>query len=313
MDKPRVFIGSAQESLKIAERVKLLLSSTCNVFIWTDDIFKSNESPLQTLLTEACLFDFGIMILSADDYTTSRGNGFDSARDNTLFEFGIFLGRLGEGRAFALAENSIRLPSDLLGITIERYKKRAKHVSHCSIDECTRRISKQIQEAWELGFLGMLPSTVLAIGYFNNFVRDIAESIAVGGRQNIDGAQVVLKKLYVVIPKNLNSDMKKCATTYYTLRKLKQLQFKTPHRTRPLFVLATSKEGETYAFDLPTTLDGLNKAINMHLRQGHIGKSERQKLLEVHELSNFRQVLKLLIQEDAFACQVVQIVDEDFR
>lgn len=311
MKFPRVFIGSAKESLKVAQKVKNLLSSTCEVFIWTDDIFKSNESPLQTLLTEACLFDFGIMILSSDDHTTSRGEGFETARANTLFEFGLFLGRLGEGRSFALAEDGIRLPSDLSGVTIERYKKRARSTSHYSVNECIRRISNLINESWTCGFLGMLPSTVLAIGYFNNFVKDVAEGIASKVEQNIGNERVTLTRLYIVFPKELVEDMKKRATAYYSSKKLKQLQFQTKHRTRPLFILTDTNKKEVNAFDLPTTLEGLNKAINMYLRGGHIGKSSRQKLLECHELSNFRRVLELLIQEDSFARQFVQVIDED--
>ena len=61
---------------------------------------------------------------------------------------------------------------------------------------------------------------------------------------------------------------------------------------------------------MPTTLDGIDKAIDMYLRRGHIGKTIEQQLLEDRELSNFRRVLDLMIQEDGLAKKYVAIIDE---
>ena len=85
----------------------------------------------------------------------------------------------------------------------------------------------------------------------------------------------------------------------------------TNHRLRPLFV-TTKANSEDYvdAFDLPTTLSGVDKAIDMFLRRGYVGKTKRQKLLEDRELNNFRRVLGFLIQENAYARKYVSIVSE---
>ena len=311
MIKPRVFIGSASESLEVAEAVKFSLPKDFDVYIWTDEIFKSNESPLQTLLMEAGLFDFGIMILSKDDHSRSRGELFETPRDNTLFEFGIFLVRIGYGRAFALAEDDVKIPSDLFGVTIERYKKESDCAEYNSLDMSIKRIAKQMLESSRLGFLGMLPSTALAIGYFNNFVKEIAESIASGlmvvhGKKNL-----VVSKLNIVMPSDLDSDMKRRASIFYQTRHLTEIQFPAKHRSRPLFVAVEAGGGSCSAFDLPTTLDGVDKAIDMYLRRGYIGKSDRQRLLEDRELSNFKRVLELLIQDDSFAKKFVSVVPEE--
>jgi len=310
MIKPRVFIGSASESLAIAEEVRSKLSTDFNVSVWTDDIFKSNETPLQTLLTEAGLFDFGIMILSKDDHSESRGEGFETPRDNTLFEFGIFLGRIGDGRAFALAEDGVKLPSDLFGVTIEHYAKDTDDESYNSLNKGIGRISKQMMESARLGFLGMLPSTALAIGYFNNFVKDVAESIAGGLVVTHEELQFSVNKLYIVIPNDLDSDMKRRASIYYQARHLTEIQFPAKHRSRPLYVEVADGADSCAAFDLPTTLDGVDKAIDMYLRRGYIGKTDRQRLLEEHELSNFKRVLELLINDDSFTKKFVRIIPE---
>lgn len=306
--RSKVFIGSSCESLAIAERVKEFLRSEFDVFVWNDDIFKSNKSTLQTLLVEAGLFDFGIMILAKDDLTKSRGTLFDTVRDNTLFEFGIFLGRLGESHAFALAETGVKIPSDLYGITIERYS--VSPAGHDNIDRSVGKISKQMQEATELGFLGMLPSTVLAIGYFNNFVKDVAESIARKRICSFGGKEMTIAKLNIVIPAGLDSDMKRRAEVYYDSHALQEIQFPAIHRSRPLFVAASECSVELEAYDLPTTLDSVGKAIDMYLHHGHIGKTIEQQLLEDRELTNFRRVLDLKIRDDGFAKKYVTVISE---
>lgn len=68
-------------------------------------------------MKSASLFDFGIMIFAKDDITTVRGEEFETPRDNVLFEYGLFLGRVGSDKAFIVAEEGIKLPSDLLGVT----------------------------------------------------------------------------------------------------------------------------------------------------------------------------------------------------
>lgn len=310
MSKPRVFIGSASEALDVADEVRSLLFKDFEVYIWTDDIFKSNESPLQTLLMEAGLFDFGIMILSKDDYSRSRGVAFEAPRDNTLFEFGIFLGRIGDGRAFALAEDGVKLPSDLYGVTIEHYNKGADSTAYNSLKGSALRISKLMLESSRLGFLGMLPSTALAIGYFNNFVKDIAESIACGLVTAHGKSKIRVRMLYIVMPSDLDSDMKRRASIFYQSKHLTEIQFPAKHRSRPLFVAVEDGKDDCAAFDLPTTLDGVDKAIDMYLRRGYIGKSDRQRLLEEHELSNFKRVLALLINNDSFTKEFVRVIHE---
>lgn len=308
--RSKVFIGSSRESLAVAGRVKELLRSEFDVFVWNDDIFESNKSTLQTLLVEAGLFDFGIMILAKDDLTESRGTLFDTVRDNTLFEFGIFLGRMGEDHAFALAETGVKIPSDLYGITIEHYSISESPVGCNNIDRIVCKISKQMQEATKLGFLGMLPSTVLAIGYFNNFVKGVAESIARKRICSFGGKKMSIVKLNIVIPADLDSDMKRRAKVYYDSHALQEIQFPAMYRSRPLFVAASACSVELEAYDLPTTLDGIDKAIDMYLRRGHIGKTIEQQLLEDRELTNFRRVLDLMIQEDGFAKKYVAIISE---
>ena len=42
--KPRIFIGSSSEGLKIAQKVKTYFEKEYECFLWTDGIFKFNEN-----------------------------------------------------------------------------------------------------------------------------------------------------------------------------------------------------------------------------------------------------------------------------
>ena len=85
--KPRIFIGSSSEGIDVAERIKEFFKEDYECFLWTDNIFKSNESFLETLVKSASLFDFGFMVFSADDKSLVRDEHFESPRDNVLFEY----------------------------------------------------------------------------------------------------------------------------------------------------------------------------------------------------------------------------------
>lgn len=63
-------------------------------------------------------FDFALLVLTADDLTIARGMEKAAARDNVLFELGLFIGSLSRDRTFMLYDrtNPPSLPSDLAGI-----------------------------------------------------------------------------------------------------------------------------------------------------------------------------------------------------
>lgn len=310
--KTRIFIGSSKEGLEIAEYVKLQLGTKYECYLWTDDIFKFNESFLYTLLKEASLFDFGILVATKDDLSTIRDKSFDTPRDNVIFEFGLFLGRLGPSRAFVIQESGAKLPTDLLGITVPQFEKTIPLSNSTSLNSEIERISKTIDEKITLGELGLLPSTVLAIGYFYNFVSIVCESIHSKSDITVDDSIFKKFELNIVIPKDLDADIKKRATVYFKSKTLKEIQFETSSRNFPVFVTYDNESKDILKlYDMPTTLGGIDKAIEMFMRKGHIGKTSQQKLLEERELRNFQTTLQNLIDNDAFCRNIVKIIQEE--
>lgn len=311
---PRIFIGSSREGLKIAEYIKYKLTrEEFEVFIWTDDVFKANNSVLETLLKEASLFDFGILVATKDDYTVKRNEEFQTARDNVVFEFGLFLGRLGTNRAFVLQEKGTELPSDLYGVTIPRFEITDNIENNFELNKEIEKIVKTIKEKIHLGELGLLPSTVLAIGYFENLVSMICESLNMLRKLEVNGRDYRKFKFTIVLPKDLDADIKKRAKIYFKNKSLIEIEIPTTSRTYPMHIQfdENSNDEVLQLYDMPTTIGGIDKAIEMYMRKGHIGKTEQQKLLEERELRNFRSTLENLIANDAFAKEMVEVIIED--
>ena len=124
--QPTIFIGSSSEALDIAEALEFHLHKVMNVDIWDYGIFKIGKSLLESLVNSLDRFDFAIFVLTQDDLVESRGSLKYSPRDNVIFEIGLLIGRIGRERTFIVHEKGIalKLPSDLLGITVKTFQRR---------------------------------------------------------------------------------------------------------------------------------------------------------------------------------------------
>lgn len=117
---PRIFVGSSVEGLKIANAIQLLLEHDAEVTVWTQGIFEPSSNSLDDLIEGLSRFDFGIFIFSPDDITKIRQKRYLVARDNVIFEMGLFVGRLGKKRTLYVIPRGItnfHLPSDLIGVS----------------------------------------------------------------------------------------------------------------------------------------------------------------------------------------------------
>lgn len=313
MMKPRIFIGSSTEGLPVANRIKDYFEPDYECKIWNDGIFQYNDNFLDTLMKSASLFDFAFMVFSADDLSKVRDSFFETPRDNVMFEYGLFLGRVGNQRAFVIKDKKVKILSDLLGITLADYETDDTGLATHSLEVTLEQLKKKIDDNVRLGQLGLLPSTVIAISYFENFIKLVADQIYPFPRDGVmDGKKYESAKLRIVIPKDLDADMKRRATVYYVKNGVNEKVINTSHRSYPIHVQANNENEDTLLIaDMPTILNGIDKAIDMYFRVGHIGKSTEQELTEHREMSNFVHVLKLLVATDAYCKECVEIVNED--
>jgi CRP/FNR family cyclic AMP-dependent transcriptional regulator len=124
-DKTRVFIISSAESLPIAREVESAFEyDGFETKLWNEGVFKISNYTIQSLENEVDRSDFCIAIAHPEDSTVSRGTEWPTARDNVIFELGLFMGRLGRERAILMEsrDDKVRLPSDLAGLTTVGYR-----------------------------------------------------------------------------------------------------------------------------------------------------------------------------------------------
>lgn len=114
--KPRVFVGSSAEQLSLAYAIQKCLAHDGDVTVWTQGVFGISKSALESLLAVLDRMDYGVFVFAPDDLVTVRGKKLMAARDNVVFELGLFMMRLGRGHGFVVAPegHNLRVPTDLL-------------------------------------------------------------------------------------------------------------------------------------------------------------------------------------------------------
>jgi predicted nucleotide-binding protein len=106
--KPKVFIGSSVEGIEIVNAIDANLQRVAHPKPWDNGVFGLSEATTQSLMQELRDSDFAILVFSPDDVAEIRGKLLTVARDNVVYELGMFSGALGTGRCFFLIPNLYR-------------------------------------------------------------------------------------------------------------------------------------------------------------------------------------------------------------
>jgi predicted nucleotide-binding protein len=123
--KPKIFIGCSTQGLTEAEIIQTLLaqSGKANPVVWNQGVFGLMFGTLETLVAKVREYTYAVLVLTPDDVLVKKDQEVNAARDNVLFELGLFMGALGREQTFVVTEESVSLPSDLAGITVARFKR----------------------------------------------------------------------------------------------------------------------------------------------------------------------------------------------
>ena len=147
---PTVFIGSSAEGLDVGRYLQQALekSGTCTVTRWDQGVFQASNYTVEALADTAKRADFAILIATADDTVESRGDSRAVARDNVIFELGLFIGALGRERTYIVADRTreLQLPSDLNGLTWLPYKRRADGNQSAAVNDAVLGITERIRD-----------------------------------------------------------------------------------------------------------------------------------------------------------------------
>jgi predicted nucleotide-binding protein len=146
-EKVRVFIGSSVEGLEVARCIQAELAYDYAVEIWNQGtVFGLGDSTLEALERAVRNYDIGVFVFTPDDELLIRDENKPVARDNVIFELGLFIGKLTRFRAFIVRPggNNIALPSDLHGITTATFDPKLPNLRASLGPAChaIRRIEK---------------------------------------------------------------------------------------------------------------------------------------------------------------------------
>ena len=313
--KTKIFIGSSKEGLPVAEAMEKKLKSIADIDLWPN-IFQLNKSNFDNLTSQIAFYDYAILIATADDITESRDHLKFSARDNVVFEFGLFTGGLGATRTFIILEDDTKIPSDLNGITVSFVPTFTNSDFDKRLSRTVKELKKTIANKEKTFDLGFLPSTALAYGYFTNFVEPTVERLLIDKKEKKkftleDGKKFIIKslKVTILIPNDLRDNMFKKVKAKRLKSGWQKLKVDSKDVRDYDFSIDVAKtgDGELHLLDVPLTLNALNKAIELYSKVEHIGKSAKESLLEQREIKNFKRTLEYLISESSLTKGIVEI------
>lgn len=129
MKNIHVFIASSTENQPVAQALQDNISGhnagnniVIETQIWSKGIFGLGDTTIEALKEEAIKSDFAIFVFGNDSEVTERGQTSLAVRDNVVFEIGFFIGIIGRRRCFIVKGEKVKIPSDLIGITLATFK-----------------------------------------------------------------------------------------------------------------------------------------------------------------------------------------------
>lgn len=157
MEKPSVFIASSVEGLSVADAINVNLDHDFQCTLWRNNTFKLGSDGLGDLIKKSSSVDFAVFVFTPDDIVTMRDKELAVARDNVVFELGLFIGSLGKDRCYVVKPRGVQmhLPSDVAGVTTADYvADRSDGDTASALNAACKKIKDQIKE---LGVLSRSP------------------------------------------------------------------------------------------------------------------------------------------------------------
>lgn len=309
--KSRVFIGSSSESKNTAELVRKYLELEFECQVWKDEgFFALNVDTYHNLIREAAAFDYAVFVGGPDDFVKRKSTGAKktAVRDNVYLEMGLYAGILSASRSFFMIHKSCTIASDLHGITVRRYE------NDTEVEKGCQAIKDKMREEEKINRISLLPSTSLAVGYYENYLKPVCEGLMDQKKLSIDGRKYSLKnydkKFCVVIPTDVSADWESKAKVYY--RNLGASNTSIDGKVRKYGVRIDFKEFKenhcVKIVDIPLTMRAAFRAVDLVTGKDYEGDTPLLVKSKEKEQRNFVRTLKNLIAKDACAAEITEIV-----
>ena len=122
MEKKTIFFGSSSEAADIMDEVAAVVGANgFSTLKWNSpnaNIFIAGQNTIDNLIKATERVDAAIFIFNDDDKTWFNDSMESrTVRDNVLFEYGLFMGKLGKTKVAIASKNDPHIASDLKGIT----------------------------------------------------------------------------------------------------------------------------------------------------------------------------------------------------
>ncbi len=149
MGASSIFIASSGRTLVLAEKLRdELRTNFADPILWSEE---SRSQPSATIIemleTAAKRYDFAVIILARDDVLTSAQGSILKARDNCVFEAGLFMSAIGRERCFLVTSgNSQDLPSDLRGVISIAFTEPGDLQDRQACSEAVRGVAAQLKD-----------------------------------------------------------------------------------------------------------------------------------------------------------------------
>ena len=293
--KKRIFIGSSLESRNLAELLQEALNKDFECVLWYEDFFSIGNHYYTDLIQKIITFDYAIMIGGEDDFVKRISTKKEkiSPRDNVYLEYGLFSGILSHGRVLLLIHENCEVASDLLGMSLSRYRDLEQAVSLVKawID---RRHNDGVNRALYQKNVGLLPTVGLAVGYYYNFLKPFLDKLsAVKNDKDI--------RLTILIPTFVCDEV---AFYKRALVKRKGLREDLLQNFRILIDPDVVDVLELY--DIPSTILALFKTVNYVFGISE-GNTADTLCAKARALDDFHDNLQILISNDYLAKSIVSL------
>jgi len=185
VNRPRLFIGSASETLPIAKALRAELEEKADTRLWNETI-EIGEFTLDGLRREAAGCDFAVFVWGTEDISISRGQRAGAPRDNVVYEAGMFAGTLGESRVFVVRASDTKVPSDMLGISTGIFDPAAPDIATIAkqigrrVDKLGQKPATRLSGLWWQIVLTLEQSSV--VSFFEIEPTPNGRSVAMHGR-----------------------------------------------------------------------------------------------------------------------------------
>jgi hypothetical protein len=195
----------------------------------------------------------------------------------------------------------LKIPTDLLGNTATYFDPSiVKNPTLDTISTEMTRIVAAIEERSKESTLQLLPSTGLAIGYFNNFVLPVCQELANRDSVEINGTDFDISRdnfdFTIVLPASLSDASIQGAQKFIKTSQVSGFTLKMPSRPFNFYVDATISGERAVFFDYPTTLGASHEAVKIALAGPFMtAGGGRHKILDAKEISNFERTIRILL------------------